>query len=84
MATPSGKPEENKVDVEGIKSMDKQIEVLLSCKPLPESEIKALCEKVSVSLISQSGFDHQRVGTTKHSGDKEISNFSQDPNLYIV
>ena len=27
--------------------LDKQIETLMDCKPLPESEVKALCEKVS-------------------------------------
>ena len=27
--------------------LDKQIETLMGCKPLPETEVKALCEKVS-------------------------------------
>ena len=35
------------VDFDGIKALDEQIEVLLSCKPLPESQVKTLCEKVS-------------------------------------
>ena len=26
--------------------LDRQIEEILTCKPIPESEIKALCEKV--------------------------------------
>ncbi len=29
-----------------IAGLDKQIEILMSCKPLPENEIKQLCEKV--------------------------------------
>ena len=31
-------------------NLDRQIEEILKCKPLPESEIKALCEKVPLSL----------------------------------
>ena len=27
-------------------NLDRQIEEILTCKPLPEAEIKALCEKV--------------------------------------
>lgn len=27
--------------------LDKQIETLMDCKPLPETEVKQLCEKVS-------------------------------------
>ena len=34
-------------DLEVIDVLDKQIEVLLSCKPLPEDQIKQLCQKVS-------------------------------------
>ena len=30
-----------------IANLDRQIEQLLDCKPLPEGEVKALCEKVS-------------------------------------
>ena len=30
-----------------VDNLDKAIEVLFDCKPLPESQIKALCEKVS-------------------------------------
>lgn len=33
-----------------IKHLDDQIEILLSCKPLPEQQVKALCEKVSSIL----------------------------------
>ena len=38
------------IDMHEIGSLDKQIEVLLSCKPLPESQIKVLCDKVSLLL----------------------------------
>ena len=39
--------EATNIDFKGIKCLDDQIDVLLSCKPLPESEIKILCDKVS-------------------------------------
>ncbi len=29
-------------------NIDRQIEEILTCKPLPEAEIKVLCEKVSL------------------------------------
>ena len=32
--------------------LDKQIEVLMECKPLPENDVKQLCEKVTL-FISQ-------------------------------
>jgi hypothetical protein len=32
-----------------IACVDAQIETLLSCKPLPESEVRALAEKVSLN-----------------------------------
>ena len=35
------------INFEDLSNLDKQIDVLLSCKPLPESQIKQLCEKVS-------------------------------------
>ena len=27
--------------------LDKQIDILMECKPLPENEVKQLCEKVT-------------------------------------
>ena len=33
----------NMADIGGL---DKQIEILMECKPLAETEVKALCEKV--------------------------------------
>lgn len=58
-------------DFKEIASLDEQIEVLFSCKPLPESQIKILCDKVSqrASLanrrhspneVTQSGKSNQR------------------------
>jgi len=32
----------------GFEMLDKQIQTLFECKPLPESEIKMLCDKVSL------------------------------------
>jgi len=42
----------NTFNMADIAVVDKQIETLLSCKPLPESEVRALAEKVSL-LIPQ-------------------------------
>ena len=38
-------------DFKEIASLDEQIEVLFSCKPLPESQIKILCDKVSQRAV---------------------------------
>ena len=35
------------IDIGGL---DKQIEYLFQCKPLPETDIKQLCEKVSINF----------------------------------
>ena len=37
----------NAFNMQDIAVVDKQIETLLQCKPLPESEVRALSEKVS-------------------------------------
>jgi hypothetical protein len=34
-----------------IGGLDKQIEYLFQCKPLPEADIKQLCEKVPFNLM---------------------------------
>ena len=36
-------------ELENIAGLDKQIATLFECKPLPETEIKLLCDKVSSS-----------------------------------
>ena len=33
-----------------IKFLDSQIAILLECKPLPESQVKTLCERVSLII----------------------------------
>lgn len=38
------------INFEEISNLDSSIEVLLSCKPLAESQIKLLCDKVSAVL----------------------------------
>ena len=48
MATATG--DSTNIDFDTITAMDGQIEVLLQCKPLPESEIRQLCERVSIYL----------------------------------
>ncbi len=35
-----------KLNTSDITNIDKQIETLLECKPLSETDVKALCEKV--------------------------------------
>lgn len=37
-------------------NIDRQIEEILTCKPLPEAEIKVLCEKVGLSLARQNKY----------------------------
>ena len=37
-------------DFKEIASLDEQIGVLFECKPLPESQIKILCDKVSLLI----------------------------------
>ena len=41
----------NQFNFGDITASDKQIATLLECKPLPESEVKALAEKVNNQLI---------------------------------
>lgn len=35
-----------------IGNLDRQIETLMECKPLPENEVKALCDRVSFIICS--------------------------------
>ena len=42
---PKGQMNNNSVGQE-IQNLDRQIETLMKCKPLPENEVKILCEKV--------------------------------------
>ena len=39
------------INFEEISNLDASIEVLLQCKPLPESQIKLLCDKVRKAKI---------------------------------
>ncbi len=43
-----------------VEHLDKAIEVLFDCRPLPESQIKALCEKVS-NVTKESKLAHLLV-----------------------
>ena len=43
--------ESRAINFEDIANLDEQIKVLLTCKPLPESQIKILCDKVSLSFL---------------------------------
>ena len=49
-------------DFKEIASLDEQIDVLLTCKPLPESQIKILCDKVSALV--------KRCGVVTYDGGK--------------
>ena len=44
--------ESRSINFEEISNLDKHIEVLLGCKPLPESQIKILCDKVSILMMA--------------------------------
>jgi len=52
------------LDFDSIKAMDKQIDVLLQCKPLPESEIRQLCEQAKDILIKESNVQAVKAPVT--------------------
>ena len=56
--------EKDKFNVGEIKHLDDQIEVLLSCKPLPELQVKQLCEKAKEILINESNVQQVRAPVT--------------------
>jgi hypothetical protein len=45
-----------KLDCVDYKDLDGQIESLMKCSPLPEKEVKALCEKAREILLVSSSF----------------------------
>lgn len=40
-----------KIDEEECMSLDKQIATLITCTPLPEAEVIALCERVRILIM---------------------------------
>ena len=56
--------EKDKFNMGEIKALDDQIEVLLSCKPLPELQVKQLCEKAKEILINESNVQQVRAPVT--------------------
>ena len=46
--TPTGGSGFDDRAISRLAGLDKQIETLLTCKPLPESEISKLCDQVSI------------------------------------
>lgn len=50
--------------MEDIKGLDAQIETLLSCKPLPEAEVRALAEKAKEILINESNVSQVKAPVT--------------------
>ena len=52
------------INMEEIKGLDDQIEVLFECKPLPENQIKQLCEKAKEILINESNVQQVRAPVT--------------------
>ena len=47
-----------------IETLEKNITTLMECKPLPESEIKALCEKAKEILVNESSVQFVRCPVT--------------------
>ena len=43
-----------------IGNLDNYIEQLMSCKPLKESEVRFLCEKVNIIIISKNIFRQKK------------------------
>ena len=56
--------ENRTINFEEISNLDKQIDVLLGCKPLPESQIKVLCDKAKEILINESNVQQVRAPVT--------------------
>ena len=52
------------IDFNDIKYLDTQIDWLLKCKPLPEDNIKALCEKAKEILVNESNVQPVRTPVT--------------------
>jgi len=50
--------------IERLAGLDKHIEVLLDCKPLPESEISKLCDQAKEILINESNVQQVRAPVT--------------------
>ena len=48
MTTPYG-GSATALSMQEIEKLDMQIQQLLDCKPLPENDVKALCDKVNLS-----------------------------------
>ena len=53
--------------MQDVSGLDKQIETLMDCKPLSETEVKQLCEKVSFFLISPSLLIPSSFNSSHHS-----------------
>lgn len=47
-----------------VMNLDRQIEQLMECKPLPESEVKALCDKAKEILMEESNVQPVRAPVT--------------------
>ena len=52
------------INMEEIQHLDQQIDVLFDCKPLPENQIKQLCEKAKEILICESNVQQVRAPVT--------------------
>lgn len=52
------------VDLEQYKELDAQIDLLLQCKPLPESEVKALCAKAQEIFVEEGNVQAVRCPVT--------------------
>lgn len=57
-------PKSTDLSMGDIANLDKQIETLFQCKPLPESQVKALCEKAKEILIHESNVSQVRAPVT--------------------
>ena len=51
----------SKLSSNDVTNLDRQIEHLYECKPLPENEVKALCEKVEY-FIWLNGLKNDELG----------------------
>jgi serine/threonine-protein phosphatase 2A catalytic subunit len=64
--------------------LDRQIEQLLQCKPLPEADIKALCEKAKEILAEESNVTPVRAPVTICKCQPSLNSFPQAFSSYAT
>ena len=56
--------ESRPINFDDLAALDEQIQTLLTCKPLPENQVQALCDKAKEILINESNVQQVRMPMT--------------------